>query len=330
MYHATNLIDISNFFILICTPYDQDQKLKETCSKFSSDPVSFQQQIVDIETTDKIFDNFIVSKTLCTEPWSHLEINNQGQIRPCCVSSQILGNINKNSIKEIFSGDEMIQLRHQLISGQKPNGCATCWKLEEMGLTSNRIKHLLLNKKQLLSKWIQDPDIRSLDLKPGITCNFKCRICGPDSSSLHLQETNKQKKIKIAPLPDWIDLQIHQITESLDKIENIDMYGGEPFLIKKLTDLIKSISSTDRAKNVRLHYNSNGSIYPESLIEHWKQFRHIDLNFSIDNIGKRFELERGGSWVEINSNIQKLLELKLSNLKITIMSTVSIDRKSVV
>jgi len=78
------------------------------------------------------------------------------------------------------------------------------------------------------------------------------------------------------------------------------------------------------AGNIRLHYNSNGSIYPEKFIKQWKSFKHVDIHFSIDNVGKRFELERGGSWAQVDSNIRKLLSLQLPNVKISIMPAISI------
>ena len=102
------------------------------------------------------------------------------------------------------------------------------------------------------------------------------------------------------------------------------MYGGEPFLIKPLTQLLQQAVDQKQSQHIRLHYNSNGSVYPTHLIEHWKQFKHIDIHFSIDNVGKRFELERGGRWDQVKSNISKLVELDLPNLKISIMPTVSI------
>ena len=102
------------------------------------------------------------------------------------------------------------------------------------------------------------------------------------------------------------------------------MYGGEPFLIKPLLRLAKSAVDQGSAKNIRLHYNSNGSIYPEKFVDYWKKFKHVDIHFSIDNIGTRFELERGGSWHQVDSNIKRLVDLKLPNIKIHIMPAISI------
>ena len=60
------------------------------------------------------------------------------------------------------------------------------------------------------------------------------------------------------------------------------------------------------------------------MIEHWKHFEHIDIQFSIDNIGHRFEIERGGTWESVDSNIRKLVGLNLSNVNINVMPAISI------
>ena len=74
---------------------------------------------------------------------------------------------------------------------------------------------------------------------------------------------------------------------------------------------------------MRLHYNSNGSVFPTELLKHWPHFKHVDIHFSIDNVGKRFELERGGKWTEVDHNITQLVKLNLPNVKISIMPVIS-------
>lgn len=323
-YNAANQIDISNFFIMICSTHNIKRRLHELCKKCSKDKVPFQSKVVDLDTTEEIFNNFVVPDTLCTLPWMHLEVSNKGNIKPCCVSQQVLGNIKKDKIKEIFFNDQMQTLRHQMLSGSKPSGCDECWNLEKLGLKSPRLKHQPPNKQDWISKIILNPTIKYLDLKPGIVCNFKCRICSPGASSMHVQEQAREKKIEINLPEDWIDSQSNQIFDIIDDVNDIYMCGGEPFLMKNLTRLIENIISKGRAKNIKLHYNSNGSIYPDFLIDHWKQFQFVTLQLSIDNIGARFELERGGNWVEVEKNIKDLIALRLPNLEIFLMPTISV------
>jgi MoaA/NifB/PqqE/SkfB family radical SAM enzyme len=321
LYQATELIDISNCFVLICSPHDIRKQLEHITKQ---DP--FQSLQVLLDSTEKLQDNFYVPETMCPMPWMHLEISVLGEIRPCCVYSTKVGSVKDASLNSTFYNNTMHTLRDDFLLGRRPSGCQHCWNLENKGLSSNRNRHMSLLKKQLLTDDLENPTIRSLDIKPGNTCNFKCRICGPVHSSLFAQESNKIQNIVVKTY-NWAEensVAINEISDLLPNLTNIDMFGGEPFLIKPLKKLIKQAADLGHAEHMRLHYNSNGSIYPADLIEHWKKFKHIDIQFSIDNVGSRFELERGGSWHEVESNIKQLLALNLSNVKISIMPAISI------
>jgi MoaA/NifB/PqqE/SkfB family radical SAM enzyme len=326
LYQATDLIDISNFFILICGPEDLVEKAKSVATLYANDQTPFQTLQVHLDATDQLQDKFFIPETLCPLPWMHLEVSPKGEIRPCCVYSQAIGSVRNLSLTEAFSHSNLSALRQEFVEGKKPAGCRQCWELENNGLTSHRTYHKTLLKKQLLTDNFDQPRIISLDLKPGNTCNFKCRICNPMSSSLYAQETNKTRDIPIRSF-NWAEensTAIDEILTLLPDLKNIDMFGGEPFLIKPLLRLVKQAVDIGCANNIRLHYNSNGSIYPEHLIDYWKHFRNIDIQFSIDNIGNRFELERGGSWQEVDYNIKKLIGLNLPNVKISVMPAISI------
>jgi organic radical activating enzyme len=172
----------------------------------------------------------------------------------------------------------------------------------------------------------------SLDIKLGNLCNFKCRICGPDSSSKiaeeqvkHFESTINLKQINLKG--QWADNpQIWKMFEQVgNQLINIDFYGGEPFLVKQHEIFLNYLIEHGYAKKIRLHYNSNGSIYPTHLIEKWKLFREVDISFSIDNIGQRFELERGGNWDQVENNLNNFLKYKLSNMVLNIFTTINVQ-----
>jgi len=318
LYQAASQLDVSNFFVLICSPYNISEQVR------SDNP--FQTLQLEFEKTRELQNNYFVSDTLCPMPWMHLEVTAPGKIRPCCVSSQTLGHVKDLTLQDAFCSDMLLELRQELLDGKKPPGCQKCWDLEGKGLISSRTYHMQVLKTELLTNALDSPKIKSLDLKPGNTCNFKCRICNPIASSLFAQEVSKFQKTSLTTF-NWAEdnsKTINEISTLLSSISNLDMYGGEPFLIKPLSHLVKQAVDLDYAKNIRLHYNSNGSVYPANLIEYWKKFAHIDIQFSIDNIGSRFELERGGSWDQVELNIKKLIALNLPNVKISIMPAISI------
>jgi len=234
--------------------------------------------------------------------------------------------VKNNSLNHAFDNSGFRALRQDLLAGKKPSGCSKCWDTEHKGLISNRHYHMNMLKKELLTADLDNPKIQSIDIKPGNTCNFKCRICNPLSSSLYAQEAKSTGTIIIESF-NWAESTsntVDEIVQLLPTLRNIDMYGGEPFLIKPLLHVIKAAVTQGYAKNIRLHYNSNGSIYPDALVEYWKEFKHVDVQFSIDNVGNRFELERGGTWQQVDTNIRRLVDLCLPNVTISIMPAISI------
>jgi sulfatase maturation enzyme AslB (radical SAM superfamily) len=141
---------------------------------------------------------------------------------------------------------------------------------------------------------------------------------------LFASEENKFLGIPLVVQDNWGESEdfINQMILHLPTVRNIDMYGGEPFLVKKFIIVLKLAVEYGHAKNIRLHYNSNGSVWPDQFLPYWPSFKQIDIHFSIDAIGKQFELERGGKWSEIENNILRLKNLGLPNLSISIMPTI--------
>jgi radical SAM protein with 4Fe4S-binding SPASM domain len=328
LYETTNFLDISNFFIVICSPSDNRQAILTSCEKFSQDPEPFNFYPVDIVPATHTLENcFSLPKTICAIPWTHLEIQSNGNITPCCKTKElILGNIKNTTLEEAFQTDKLKNLRNELLSGKKPSACQNCWKVEEKKLTSIRMHNIKRLKKEFLTRYLDTPQISTLDIKFNNTCNFKCRICGPVSSALFAQEEHKFRGTQLVVQDNWGESEnfTNQIITHLPNIKNIDMYGGEPFLVKKFEKVLKLAVNNDHARNIRLHYNSNGSIWPEQFLPYWHHFKLVDIHFSIDAIGDQFELQRGGNWYKVEENILKLKSLGLPNLSISIMPTISI------
>jgi MoaA/NifB/PqqE/SkfB family radical SAM enzyme len=74
-----------------------------------------------------------------------------------------------------------------------------------------------------------------------------------------------------------------------------------------------------------LHYTTNVTVFPDSgWWELWKHFKEVDIQLSIDGIGKRQEYIRHPSnWDDIVENVQKYLSFKDFNVQISVSHTVS-------
>jgi MoaA/NifB/PqqE/SkfB family radical SAM enzyme len=327
---AADLIDISRCYVMICGP----QNLNDLFLPAEEFDIEYYPVIV--ESNPLLDDSIAMSDTMCPYPWSHLAIMNQGEVKPCCVSFDIVGHVNDQKLEELLDNSFMNNLRDDLLAGKKPPGCLHCWNLESHDIESNRQWKLKYSGKELYSDWIIDPKIRSIDFRPGNVCNFKCRICNPTFSSLiaaeqllstnDVQKTIELKKINLDG--KWFDDNdqfIDQLTTLLPSLEFLDFYGGEPFLLKQLPRLLKKAVETNDSSHIRLHFATNGSVFPNNLIPYFQKFELVNLRISIDNIKEKFEFERGGSWAEVESNIDRFKNENTVNFSIGLTPTVNIQ-----
>lgn len=327
---AADLIDISRCYIMLCCPHNLNDLF------LPSDKFDIEYYPVTIKSNPLLNNLIDVSNTICPHPWSNLTIMNRGEIKPCCVSSDVIGHITIDRLQDVFNNAFMRNLRDKFLAGQKPPGCSHCWNLESHNIESNRQWKLKYSGKELYANWLADPHLRSIDFRPGNVCNFKCRICGPDYSSLIAAEkllstTDIKKTIELQQInldSKWFDDNdqfIDQLTNLLPSLEFLDFYGGEPFLLKQLPKLLKKATETNDSSHIRLHFATNGSVFPIALIPYFQKFKLVDLSISIDNIGERFEFERGGSWQDVENNIDLIKNEITVNFNVSLTPTVNIQ-----
>ena len=311
LHRCMELLNIGGFFCVLCCPHD----IKHRVNQYR-DPVTTVQ--ISMNTTEVLLDSFNVPDTFCPLPWMHLEVKHNGDIYPCCVYESPVASATNSTLADTLTGGAMSLLRQEFMQGHKPSGCGHCWRLEDQNLKSNRQWHVGYNSKKFYSEYFDDIKIRSLDIKPGNVCNFKCRICNPTSSSLFADEARDVIAIKTGRWVEYNDYTWNELATLLPNIENLDFYGGEPFLIKQIPKLLEYAVEHGYAPKIRLHINSNGSIFPDALIPILLKFKEVDIALSIDNIGARFELERGGTWDDVAGNILKFNKLNCMYLMPTV------------
>jgi len=288
----------------------------------------------------------IPNKTFCVLPWLSLEASPIGTVRPCCLADdEIVDNygdkfdLNTASLADIQDSNYMTELRGQFLLGNRPKTCRKCWDEEDSGRTSkrqntqNRLSDIIAK-----SEWSTESNTLSfLDLKLGNICNLKCRICGSWSSSNFAGEelrfvTGDKKKsfhYEMKQHGQWprnASAFWNELDQLSPQIEYLEFTGGEPFLIKEHFQYLQRLVDSNRAKHVSIHYNTNGTQWPEEYIKVWEHFKHVEIAFSIDNVGKRFEYERtNASWDEVNRNIKKFMILRNTSKNIALQLCVTIN-----
>lgn len=266
----------------------------------------------------------------CILPWISIETTPTGKVRPCCLYTREFDiDLNVHTLQHAFESEDMRELRSAFIKGAKPGGCRNCWMEEDAGKKSKR-QYMLEKFKHVKVDWENEAGdkLQFLDLKLGNICNLKCRICGTWSSSKWGQEeldyyepggggSVQRKWLKQGQWPRKNRTFWSHMDELLPHIKFFEFTGGEPFLIKQHFDLLERAVELGYAKDIDIHYNTNTTKFPAQHVL-WKHFKHVQIAFSVDNTGKRFEYERyGAKWRTANTNIKKINSLRDSGYPIS-------------
>ena len=294
----------------------------------------------------------MLPEKICILPWISIETSPVGTARPCCLAKDEITyadeqgvehkyNLKDHTLEEIYHSRYMQVLRRDFLYGQKPATCQRCWDEEASGRVSKRMNSRIRLKEYYDSvDWNNlNPDqLWFIDLKLGNICNLKCRICGSWSSSKWAKEeidyvpelVNRKEHLAYKFLQDggWpreSELFWNNLKTLLPNIKYLEFTGGEPFLIQQHFDLLQYAVDNDYAKNIEIHYNTNGTVFPKQ--HHvWEHFKHVEVAFSIDNTEARFEYERYGAvWNEVENNMIKFSNMRSAKFSTQLCTTMNIQ-----
>ena len=72
--------------------------------------------------------DFPTDPSKCLKPWSSVFIEPDGEVRPCCYLSPVLGNIYEQDFPDIWNGKEAQALRMGMAKGDPPKPCKDCYE----------------------------------------------------------------------------------------------------------------------------------------------------------------------------------------------------------
>ena len=223
--------------------------------------------------------------TFCAAPFVHMVQNPDGQFRTCCMYEKPLSG-NYNNIKEAFDSDENKIIRDRMLSGENLTECKKC-DIDEYHNGKSEISYRQTFNKRYEKKYIDEPLFKNLEISVSNKCNFKCLGCGPRFSNQFGPTISNN-------LPN---------SKDFEKLEFLKILGGEPFLDKKNVDLMKMIPR----HKIELMLVTNNSIFPnKEILNLLSEFKTLNINLSIDGIGKIAEYARPGTkWNRFERNWNK-------------------------
>ena len=262
-----------------------------------------------MNSTDKFF---------CYFPFVHANIraNKNRQVAPCWRSDEILGNLDDSTLEEIWNGNAYKELREKFLRGEKPAGCARCWKLEENNETKNlSLRSWYLEHYAKYADNIKNPQLKSIELRFSNLCNYSCLHCGSDHST---SWNNKLKKYN--GLKDFHDInerdpriiteqEVDTMIPMFATVDEIRITGGEPLTDPVFYYFLENMPK-HIAKNIELLIVSNLSTlkYEEKdAIPLFEKFKEVKLRVSIDADENTYSYFRSGGAIEIvKDNIQRI------------------------
>lgn len=300
----------------------------------SSDPVKISlDQLNDRE-------KFLLtkSKTFCMYPWIHLHAYPTGDAYPCCHAEmpEKLGNCQQQSMKEIWSGDKMKQLRDDMLNERENSACTRCYEQEKSGFFSGR-KSANKHHGHHIKKGVDlDPpfEMTYWDIRFSNLCNLSCRSCGhifssswyQDQKALAGEAWGKNNKPLFWAGRHETDM-LEQLMEHIDHVEQIYFAGGEPLMMDEHYHILEELERREKF-NVRLIYNTNFTktkLKDRYVFDYWRKFKSVAVGASLDAMGPRAEyIRKGTDWAEVESNRQMMMK-QCPNVDFYISPTMSIQ-----
>ncbi len=290
---------------------------------------------VAIATTSDSADKM---STFCTFPFMHMVIHNSGGYGQCCNAIDEIYKSNDGELKisslftdpaswddriihgatiqEIFNSEYMQNIRHQLLTSKKPTSCNRCWVLEDNAQNSPRLETFAKNADMIglpaendtiNDTLIQNPQVRSLDLKFGNECNLTCLMCNAGNSDQWnllnkecasylgteaMQAPGKFFSASPVVFPEYSPVLFEEIKSLVPQLQEIQCTGGEPFISKKFITLLEYIIETGHADHITLEITTNGTKFVTDVMELLAHFRYVRFIVSIDGSGLAYDYVR--------------------------------------
>ena len=253
----------------------------------------------------------IENKSFCVLPWSGFELEPNGNVKNCIISTETIGNINESHIKDILLGSKNKTLKKEMLDDKKPSNCSGCHLQEQGRNNPSSISSRLYYNRELARKTdlslfddVEKFSLQHIDLRWTNHCNQACVYCGPSYSSKWATElnsrvdSNKKSKENVKQF----------VFDNIKNLKNVYLAGGEPLIMNENKELLQKLLQDNPEVSIRV--NTNLSSTKTGVFELLCNFKNVHWTVSVETIEKEYEYVRyHGSWKDFLVNLQQIKKL---------------------
>lgn len=280
-----------------------------------------------------------MNESFCVLPWISVATDTTGDVVPCCVFKQKIQkldgtnyNLGFDDLNEIYNSEDFVKIRKAMIAGELVPGCQECYDSEKYGGVSLRTQQNSIYSVDS-PKEIVDVTPKYMDVRPGNTCNLRCRSCSPSSSSQLAKEVNSLQKYGMSEfhgeftlLDDtWYNTeQFHKnINLVLNHVEEIYLTGGEPSIIQTNIDTLTRLVDSGKSKDIKISISTNLTNSNFKFFDLLKNFKLVTVYASVDGYaGVQEYLRYPSNWSSIAANLEYISTL--DNVELVIVPVVQV------
>ncbi|MGE5514955.1 MAG: radical SAM protein [Bacteroidota bacterium] len=265
----------------------------------------------------------------CAYLWQQVHIDFNGTVRPCCFVKSVdyFGNLNDNTLSEIWNGVPWQQLRQAWndgnLAGTECDGCKMMILNTVPEVLSFPTYERTDDSPEVLNQKLSIEELKrgaitlqskptSLQYFPSSICNIDCEFC----------YQYNMKKRTLGPL--GYDM-VRELTPTLMQIMWI---GGEPTVQKHFRSWLTEFDKMSN-KNISVAIVTNGTILDNNLAKLFENGRG-NANISLDAISKDLyeDIRRGASHEKTFANVRKYIDIRNGNGQFALSVSCLLQKKN--
>jgi MoaA/NifB/PqqE/SkfB family radical SAM enzyme len=234
----------------------------------------------------------------CYAPYVSMYFTSVGDVIACCKNqSFVLGNVQRDRLKDIWNGAKTNQLRKALLDYRFEAGCDFCeWQITEGNYDGSFPR--LFEDFTVSAERPEWPAM--IEFAGSNTCNFECLMCyGELSSSIRAHRDG------LPPLPKYYGEEFFtDLAEFLPHLKRAKFLGGEPFLASETLRIWEMM--IEQHLEIPCHVTTNASQY-NTRVEKILNNLPVSITVSIDGATREtFESIRlNSNYTEVMNNVRR-------------------------